>query len=1205
MKLDSEDDVERLEPALDVELAPRMEPLSVLSCVIPSAAAPPKNYWQAHNFSSRLHSEFVALQERGDLPRMRQRFFLLARYYGRTLGILRSSLRNGNVPLINAALRNLVVLHQPLYNMREVAPTTVPLVLTLNEDTRERFLEDLIITVIGESTTPMTLDAVVQDVHELHIIFKAERETVRNQIESLISRGYIERTGERFRRARRSYDSVNLDHAGLEALLGDRLYRVFEENGFRGLIDLVNRRNAFKTFFSRFSGCDPETAELFIAVAVEITRPVSRIRRYSPWVHADLIGSIFPRPYQRDAFSIFRGYGYKGVLIEAPTGSGKTMMGMMCIQDWLYSLTRGETILILVPTANYVQQWVAELCYKPIGLQISPDEIFTGTPASFEAAQQRSETTPAILIMTYTSLSQIGSPKGKGGFDTVSIEKFLQGSNVQYVILDEVHKVADDLNSVSASVARLLTEWLRDGSLRGLIGFSGTAEAYRDRFPKLGLQLVYVMPPADLIAYGFVAPFAEFGVPFSYSDRERRVIDLLEEYKTQMRAFIDLIGGDHLKGIFRGVPIERRVEIGRAYIGMYEGQRDQEAALRRRLTEWESGGEISLNDINILIIAQLAEVLSDRGLLESFLKGRSRDDKAAGRQAFGEILSELDRIRGELRGLVYFSDMALRLDAEGFGESIDLEGVQPQAGMSRAALRERVRDALSTTIVGLYSSLKNFYLRIGEGRLDTINAIIEAEYSVRPVSGVIVFDKSRRIKWHDQVAVPGYTGVAGVFTQMLGNPRFTPLAALSSEIYMPWSEEDPLPLGISDHVRREIMIAELGGTMFGVITQGINIPDEVRKELSSFFTERLRAYVYGVKDVRAQRPGEFNRRVLRRFREEIRGKGLGRAEARLLNRVSLDYNIVRRLIGTFFDYALIARYFDEAHLAELRQADGTPQRFYVVKMAGGERKLLMYSLMARVFDAEELPVNVIIVSSWARTGWNVIKPNVLVDATATRDVTAWQQLRGRAMRARKTWDKGAYELMTQLLGAHVKGLQESTIELPPDVFDLVEKVSEREYINVLDEPSLWALGSPAIEGEGDDLVEKIRAGLLSGFSREEREKLATDLMLYRNKVTHIYELVKAYGSTRQVTYDRPTRSWVRTKAISLKHQYEYSVNPFTGGYLAGEGHAPLLYSHDPRENLPSELRALLIERLGGRDHLIVKGWIDAVLSDVVEGVNLG
>ena len=66
-------------------------------------------------------------------------------------------------------------------------------------------------------------------------------------------------------------------------------------------------------------------------------------------------------------------------------------------------------------------------------------------------------------------------------------------------------------------------------------------------------------------------------------------------------------------------------------------------------------------------------------------------------------------------------------------------------------------------------------------------------------------------------------------------------------------------------------------------------------------------------------------------------------------------------------------------------------------MGSGDRKQLMYDLTARLVDSDDVPVNMIIVSPWARTGWNVIKPNVLIDATATRDVTAWQQLRGRAI----------------------------------------------------------------------------------------------------------------------------------------------------------------------------------------------------------------
>src|SRR5262249_61964258 len=106
-----------------------------------------------------------------------------------------------------------------------------------------------------------------------------------------------------------------------------------------------------------------------------------------------------------------------------------------------------------------------------------------------------------------------GSGVGKGGFDRDSIEIFLQGANVCHVIFDEVHKVVDDMRSVSAEVTRVLTEWLRDGSLRGAIGFSGTAAAYRNRFARLGLDLVHVMPAAELLPYGFLRPVPGPGGP--------------------------------------------------------------------------------------------------------------------------------------------------------------------------------------------------------------------------------------------------------------------------------------------------------------------------------------------------------------------------------------------------------------------------------------------------------------------------------------------------------------------------------------------------------------------------------------------------------------------------------------------------------------------------------------------------------------------
>lgn len=254
-----------------------------------------------------------------------------------------------------------------------------------------------------------------------------------------------------------------------------RLYARGDKAGVNGLSAVVARPRTFQAQFSQLTGMSEASGALFVdlvATLLEVRAPAA-----GAWSCADLISSPYPRPYQYEAYAVFRGYGYQGQLVEAPTGSGKTLIGMMCIQDWLQTLRPGQSILILAPTSNYLQQWTGELCYHKIGLRLSPEMVFTGTPSQLERFQKRTGSHPAVLVMTYTALSQAGSAIGKGGFDVDSIEMFLQGANVQHVILDEVHKVAENLQGVASDVIRLLVEWLHDGSLQGLIGFTGTAEA--------------------------------------------------------------------------------------------------------------------------------------------------------------------------------------------------------------------------------------------------------------------------------------------------------------------------------------------------------------------------------------------------------------------------------------------------------------------------------------------------------------------------------------------------------------------------------------------------------------------------------------------------------------------------------------------------------------------------------------------------------
>jgi hypothetical protein len=52
----------------------------------------------------------------------------------------------------------------------------------------------------------------------------------------------VRQIGERYRIENIPYNHLNMDHANLEAFLGARLYSIFEENGFLGLSDIVNRK---------------------------------------------------------------------------------------------------------------------------------------------------------------------------------------------------------------------------------------------------------------------------------------------------------------------------------------------------------------------------------------------------------------------------------------------------------------------------------------------------------------------------------------------------------------------------------------------------------------------------------------------------------------------------------------------------------------------------------------------------------------------------------------------------------------------------------------------------------------------------------------------------------------------------------------------------------------------------------------------------
>jgi superfamily II DNA or RNA helicase len=1148
--------------------------------IAPTSPQAPKTrtYWQAQATAELALSEFRAATEKNDPAGQRRAFYRLASYYGRTMHIVSSALAGRKEPLAQAAMSNLVALHRPLAQMHRVAPDDVPVTLTLNRKARDEFVRDLVVRVLAESAEALRVDTVHERVNDLDVMGNIRRGTVERHLKNLVATGHVERAEGRYRRSDRVYAELDMDALSLRALTGNDLYGQLVEADFRGLREVDARQGIFRQQFVDLTGLSEASANQFVEVAATLldTQP----GEVSAWRHADLVGSSYPRPYQYEAYAVFRGRGYQGQLVESPTGSGKTMIGMMCIQDLLRSVRPGQSILVLVPTINYQQQWIGELCYKPIGLRLAPEFVFAGTPAQLERFQHQTGSHPAVLLMTYTALAQTGSGVGKGGFDIDSIEIFLQGANVQYVILDEVHKVVENMKSVSADVTRVMVDWLKDGSIRGLIGFSGTAESYRPRFAQLGLELAYNIPLDDLIAYGFVAPFAEFGVPFANSERERQIRKLLDAYKRQLRNYFKLLGGERVRGWFAEVPLAQRKQIGRTLLGMYQSRTDWEDALETRLVGWESGKDLKITDALLVTILQIARDWSDEDLVQQAEAGPAR---------FETIRRALDQIREDLIELIYLPDTMAQLQAPGFTTTIDGEALQNLYSEVTSAA-ERVRQArglLVTTITGLYRALSIWYRRVGEGRVETIKAIIEAERAKRPVSGIIVFDSGRKIHWRKGLATPGYEGVGGLFAEMLGDDRFTAFAVLSSEMYITYDEHDPLPPHIARFIEDELMRGEVAGAIFKLATQGLDLDPKTLDKLDKRFTTLIDRYIPRLVNIRATRRGEFSRRVLNPMRRSIRSMKLGPEGQRLLARLHRRNVHLSGLVQTFFDYALLAAGFRRAQVAELEQVSGARQEFFVVKMPGGSRKQLMYDLTSRIVDSESLSVNLVIVSSWARTGWNVIEPNVLIDATATRHVTAWQQLRGRAIRSLHTWTNDCYRLILVLTGSRSEDFAERA-DLSEDVTRIFEETAEGgDTTEAMDERLRALLDEVA----PPDLAQKIDAEGLSALSDKERNTLAIELMEARNKVTHIYELIKAFGSTSQVTYNRTEQVWTRRKNIARKHAYEVCIQPFTGEKVRGAAHAPLLYVKDPRRDLPSELEIRVAEVIDGRDEVIVTGWM--------------
>lgn len=1093
----------------------------------PAGAA--RGYWDPAPFARALLDQFSAAVSARRHRDAEHRYQVAAAYCRRTLGIVRSALDDGDDALADTALRNFLVLHDATVEMRRRAPRLVPDTAVIGRHGRTLLLEDRILEVMDHAAAPLTSRQLARRLADGGRTTEGELRLVGPHLDALLATGHLSRDDDgRLRRTGRRHVGVELGSDALDTLLGPRMRRLLHEAGIHSVGDVVADPVAVTEALGDVFA-QRDTVDAFLLVAQRLAREAHPTARAN-WPDDTV------RDYQRDAFDALRAGGYRSLVLDAPAGSGKTLVGALCITDWLEHLATGESILVLVPSVTIQRQWVRELCYAPIGPMLPPHLVTTGTMTSLLATHRRARVTPAVVVITYAAVA--GAASVGGELDRRAVERLLQGLDVRYVLLDEVHVAAERPGSITAGVVELLCRWRELDMLQGLVGLSATARPFADRLAAIGLRVETVVDELHLVADGYVSPFAEAGVAFGYSDRERQLRAVMASYRQHLRGWLTAVGGSYLRSTFAAIPMPERVSIARRLLRMTSHRTDHDTDLAERFAQWESGSRLRAGELPLVLIVQIARGWSDRDLVAAATTADAGTTTAA--QALEE-LEALTTLRAAAVDLVSTERSRMHLTADRFGTSLDHATLTHLLADDAVPATERwnaARDVLATTAVGSFLSLRDEALRTGEGRVHTIASIIDAERSTRADTRVVVFERGGALHVRGGVAAPGFRGVAGTFAALLDDVAHTAMAVLPHELYLP-AGAPPIAPAIASYVRSSIIGTDLVAVLVEQLCSGVDLDLEHRAALAQAAAEAMATLVAVWAAGGSAQVRDINRHVLAPLRRFVRSwssqpRVAPSARAAVAERLGAHHPHVQAWVEHLLGHAKLAATFERALTAQVRTPAGELRSVEIVRLPPGKRRQLAYELVARlvdgVGDARVPSIDTIVVSSWARGGWNVLTPNVLIDATATRDPVAWQQLRGRALRPAKTWTPVHRQRLVQAR-------------------------------------RVWPDGA----------------------------RRAVELLRARNKVAHVYELLKGYGGDPQIRFDAH-RGWMRTPALAAKHRRELAVDLRHGEMSRDDAHAGLVVAADPRTDSPAALRRALTAVLRGADARIVRRWLDAAAA---------
>ncbi|NHJ32051.1 MAG: DEAD/DEAH box helicase [Asgard group archaeon] len=1235
------------------------------------------DFWNATGYCETVREKFNNARKEKDEEQQLRHYWHTNKMYMRSVEAYRDSIARSDMLRARVMLLNIRMLYDVLIEMYRLNTKIIPKPQTLNVEMRKEYVKDILVEILEKNKFPLSIKEILEEAKKgdrKSVLELLTEESIQFYIESLVEDEFIKRVEriieyappplpnispemselipekifeDSFTPDVKMYRREDIGREELSALFPPEIYKGLQEKGFYRIEDVHGRLEELERILLDELQFEPDMTTISLGILSErlgrldITQqsiaqqrslldrrrqellaetkaaePVEDIQttpaieeKFHQIVHQDIINSPIPRPYQLEAYYMFKGDHYNASIIDSPTGSGKTLMGMMCIQDFLRTLRKDESILIVVPTQNYQSQWVDSICFNEIGLQISPTFVFSGTITQLENFITKTREIPPIIILTYTSLAQVLGAKTK---KEKELKMLINWLGIRSVIFDEAHKVVEQESSATYEVTKRIVKLFKGAHIENLIGFSGTAKAYEKAFKRLGLKLIYIVPEKELVLHGFVAPIAELGVTFAYSGREKAIREIHNEIKVNMKQIWSYFGYNNMRREFQKIPMNDRLFICKELLGMYQSYRSEMVTekLKAKFADWAPSrekGPLNLGYANLVQAVQIYNGWSDISIAYN-----STHTNAA-----REIVEETEKLIMRLEQLIRIPSLRKMITSEKYGKRMPRRQTfynMRKESKDRRESMKKVRDTMCSTMVGVYKALDTWArTKIGEGRVGTLQSIINAEEDIRDVKGVVIFDRGRTIKVEDESGIgsPGFSGVGGSFAQSLGTDiiKYNPIAVQSSEMYISYNSEleRPLQSMMADFIRNEVIVDKLTERLFMELIYELPFQEQLSNFIYLTFKELMTKYAATLKKVFRARYGEFSRKVFQpmgEFIDEmvILDENLAMSVNLLKDRIDDPSVRINNIVLMLFDYAIIARKIEYASKKTLESAQGELLDYYSLPMPSGRQKQLIYDLVSDFLDSEELPIQLVFVSSWARTGWDVRTPDILIDATATRDVTAWQQLRGRAMRALESWTIDCYRTISILLGK--RGSADKIIQrLPPEMQENFLKIQKEfapkeEFTPPMIELLIKSINDAKIPSEDKvHLRTKINSGNISKFSTTERMKLIIYLMLSQNKVAHIFEMVKASGSTRQVEYDKRSGIWRRKASIAKKHREE-PILPVPGSKRSrGKYIAPLIYSKDPTADTPSEIRSTLSNLLDGLDQDLLDDWVLSLIEE--------